>query len=310
VARVISGADPRRLDEDVAVPDLRADDLPARSYLYVPGDDAARLAKAESRGADAIIMDVEDGVAPARKDEALHTVAGALAGAATGVQRWVRLEPLRVADDTAVIVGPHLAGIVLPKADAESVRALSDLLDGCERRAGLTLGGIRILPLVETAGALRRLDALAAAPRVLRLGMGEADLRAELGLEPGPAEVELLPLRSAVVVASAAAGLTAPVGSTTTQFRDLEAVRESALRLRALGFRARTAIHPAQVAVVNDVFSPSEEQVAAALEVVRAFDEAVAAGRGAVTGPDGRMLDLAVVRSAREVLGRSTLGRG
>jgi citrate lyase subunit beta/citryl-CoA lyase len=290
------------------VPDLRAVDIPARSYLYVPGDDAARLAKAESRGADAVIMDLEDGVAPAQKDEALHTVAAALATTASGVQRWVRLEPARVADDAPVLVGPHLAGIVLPKADAESVGALADLLGGCERRAGLRPGGVRILPLVETAGALRRLDALAAAPRVLRLGMGEADLRAELGLESGPEELELLPLRSAVVVVSAAAGLTAPVGSTTTQFRDLAAVRDSAVRLRALGFRARTAIHPAQVAVVNDVFTPSEEQVAVATEVVRAFEDAVASGRGAVPGPDGRMLDLAVVRSARDVLGRSTLG--
>lgn len=94
------------------------------------------------------------------------------------------------------------------------------------------------MTLAEAAWALRNLDALASAPRVLRLGMGEADLRADLGLEPGPGELEMRPLRPAVVVASAAAGLTAPVGSTTTEFRDLDVVRESALRLHGLGFRA------------------------------------------------------------------------
>lgn len=290
------------------MPDTRTEDLPARSYLYVPGDDAARMAKAEGRGADAVILDLEDSVTPARKDEALLSVVTVLQSAPTGVQRWVRVEPSRVADDVPALVGPHLAGIVLPKGDADTVRALSDLLDECERRAGMAPGRTRILPLVETAATLRQLDALASSPRILRLGMGEADLRAELGLESGPGELELLPLRSAVVVASAAAGLTAPVGSTTTEFRDLDAVRESAVRLRGLGFRARTAIHPAQVAVVNDVFSPTQEQLAAASAVVDAFEEAVAGGRGAATGPDGRMLDIAVVRSAREVLGRSGLG--
>jgi citrate lyase subunit beta/citryl-CoA lyase len=291
------------------MPDTRTDNLPARSYLYVPGDDPARMAKAEGRGPDAVILDLEDSVTPARKDEALQAVIAALQSAPTGVQRWVRVEPSRVAEDVPALVGPHLAGIVLPKGAADTAHALSELLDECERRAGVTPGRTRILPLVETAATLRQLDALASGPRVLRLGMGEADLRAELGLEPGPGELELLPLRSAVVVASVAAGLTAPVGSTTTEFRDLDAVRESAVRLRGLGFRARTTIHPAQVAVVNDVFSPTQEQVATASAVVRAFEEAVATGRGAVAGPDGRMLDLAVVRSAREVLGRSGFGR-
>jgi citrate lyase subunit beta/citryl-CoA lyase len=280
-------------------------DLAARSYMYVPGDDSARLARAETRGADAVILDLEDAVTPARKDEALELVRAQLDAPLVRVQRWVRVEPTRTRSDVPVLIGPHLTGIVLPKADAQSVAALARLLDDCEPAAGIPGGRIQILPLVETGSALRNLDALAASPRVLRLGMGEADLRAELGLEPGDDELELLPLRSAVVAASASAGITAPVGSTTTEFRDLTAVRTSATRLRRLGFRARTAIHPAQVTVVNEVFTPTAEQVEAATAVVRAFEAAAAEGHGAATGPDGRMLDLAVVRSAHELLGRA-----
>jgi citrate lyase subunit beta/citryl-CoA lyase len=281
--------------------------LPARSYLYVPGDQPERMAGAEARGADAVILDLEDAVPPGRKDEAVGHVAEALGRRARGVQRWVRVEPARAREDLLLLATPPLDGVVLPKADAAGLATLDDVLAECEARLGLPRGRTRVIPLIETAAALSRLDALARAPRVLRLGMGEADLVAELGLEPGDDETELLPARAAVVTASAAAGLLAPTASTTREFRDLQAVRTSTQRLRRLGFRARTAIHPAQVAVVNDVFTPTAEQVAVAEAVVKTFEQADTAGQGVTIGPDGRMVDVAVVRSARELLARAEL---
>lgn len=127
-------------------------------------------------------------------------------------------------------------------------------------------------------------------------------------MRPSDSREELAPLRLQVVLASAAAGIGAPVGPTSTDFRDLLALRASTEALLRAGFRARTAIHPAQIPVINEVFSPSPEEVAQARRLVEAFEQSPA---GAMTDADGRMADVAVVRSARELLSRAgSAGRG
>ena len=124
-------------------------------------------------------------------------------------------------------------------------------------------------------------------------------------MQPGPGREELLPLRLQVVMACAAAGIGAPVAPTSTDFRDLAAFRQSTQALVRLGFRARTAIHPAQVATINEVLSPSAQDVARARRLVAAFEAATSQGDAVTRDEDGRMVDVAVVRAAREVLARS-----
>ncbi|HLT09698.1 MAG TPA: CoA ester lyase [Micromonosporaceae bacterium] len=275
---------------------------PARSYLYVPGDRPDRLSKAMDRGADALIVDLEDSVPVAAKAAARATTADWLSRQVDRrCQVWVRVNPDSLAEDVGAVIGNTVDGIVLPKADPALVRDADRLLGDLERAQGIA-SAVAVICLVETSQGLLRAAELAASPRVHRLGIGEADLLAELRIRPSEGRRELASLRLQVVVASAAAGIAAPMAPTSTDFRDLDALRESTRELMALGFRARTAIHPAQVRIINDVFTPSEDDVERARRIVAAFEAAVQRGSGVCVDDDGRMIDAAVVRSAREVL--------
>lgn len=280
--------------------------MSARSYLYVPGDRPEMLAKAADRGADALLLDLEDAVAPERKAFARAAVAEWLSRhAGAHAERWVRVNAEHVAADIAAVALPGLNGVSVAKATPAVLAAADEALAHAERRQGLPAGSIRMIPLVESAEALLELADLARHPRVLRLAVGEADLAADLRLRPSAGEPELLPLRLQVVVASAAAGLQAPIGPVAVDFRDLDALRASTRRLSDLGFRARSAIHPAQVAVINEVLTPADDEVVQARRLVERFEHAVAAGSGATTDEQGRMIDAAIVRSARETLARA-----
>lgn len=283
--------------------------MSARSHLYVPGDRPDVLAKALGRGADALIVDLEDAVAVSAKDSARAAVAEWLAGlpaaADNPVEVWVRVNPGHAAlVDVEAVALPALAGICLAKAEsAAEVAAVAGLLDRLEAERAIATGSIGIAPLLESAAAVLRAAEIAQAPRVRRLQVGEADLKADTGIEPGDDERELLWVRSQVVLASAAAGIDPPVGPVSTNFRDLDALRASTEAVRRLGYRGRACIHPAQIAVVHEVFTPSPEQVDAAQALIAAYDAAVAAGSGVLIGPDGRMVDEAVVRQARRLVG-------
>lgn len=275
----------------------------ARSYLYVPADRPERLEGALGRGADALIVDLEDGVSVPDKDRARAAAAAWLGRQDPGgTQLWVRINAETLEEDIHAITGPALLGVVVPKAEPESLALVDALLTQAEQRLGLPQGTLRVLPLIESArGLLLALD-VARSPRVVRLGLGEADLAADLGMIPGLDRAEMAPLRLQIVVASAAAGIGRPVAPTSTDFRDLDAFRRSAQALLRLGFRSRTAVHPAQLPVIHEVFTPGEDEVLAAQDLLARFD---AAGGGVVMDATGKMVDLAVVRSAREILGRS-----
>ncbi len=274
----------------------------ARSWLYVPGNRRAFLDGAADRGADALIVDLEDSVLPADKQAARETVAAWLPGRPPAVAEiWLRLNP-ESADVDVQLVTAGVAGVVVPKADPELLARVGELLSSRERQLEIPAGRLAVVPLIETARGLLSADRLASIPRVAHLGIGEADLCAELRLRPSDTREELAPLRLRVVVASAAGGIGAPIAPTATDFRDLQALRTSTEALLRTGFRARTAIHPAQVPVINDVFSPSAEEVAEAQGLVDAFEQSLS---GVTTDPRGRMVDVAVVRSARELLDRA-----
>lgn len=274
----------------------------ARCYLYVPGDSDEKLAKSSTRGADALILDLEDSVPGTAKTVARAKVRDWLLDRgphpSDTPEAWVRInaDPSLWRDDLEAVLGAPLTGIVVPKATPESLGSVAGQLEAGGH------GSLRVACLVETAESVRRIDEIARAPWVSHLGIGEADLRAELGIEPSEHEVELAAIRSAVVVASAAAGIAAPVGPTSTDFRDLEALRKSTVRLRRLGFRGRTAIHPAQVPVIQEAFTPTADRIAAARDVLDRYAAAVEAGRGVATDAQGRMIDEAVVRAARRTM--------
>jgi citrate lyase subunit beta / citryl-CoA lyase len=282
----------------------------ARSYLYVPGDQARKLQHALASGADAIIADLEDAVAPSAKANARRTVADWLATQFDGDQPelWVRVNASArlLADDLHAAVGPAVTGICLPKTHApEQVRSLGELLGAAERQASLVEGSIKVVPLLESAAGILSARAIAQEPRVWQLGLGELDLCAEVGIQPSADERELLPVRVQVVLAAAATGLAPPIGPVSTDFRDLAALRRTTEALRRVGFGSRWAIHPAQVPVINQTFTPTPEQLEAARRLVERYDAALDQGVGVCVDEDGHMVDEAVVRAARRTLARA-----
>jgi citrate lyase subunit beta/citryl-CoA lyase len=292
--------------------------MSGRSYLYVPGDQHAKLERALDLGADALIVDLEDGVAAAAKPAARELVArwlGELTGGEETSGRspeiWVRInpfgspEPGAIHADLRAVVAPGLTGICLAKCQsAQEISQLNELLADAERRVGLEPGTVRVSALLESARGLLAAASIATADRVDRLQIGEADLAADLGLSSGPDESELLPLRLLVVVASAAKGIGAPIGPVSTDFRDLDRFRVGTERLKRLGFGARAVIHPAQVLIVNEIFTPTAEEESAARLIVDRFESAKARGEGVIIDDDGRMVDEAVVLAARRILAR------
>ena len=279
-----------------------------RSYLYVPGDAQEKLDKALGRGADALIVDLEDAVPPAGKDAARAAVAAWLAQQpAAGeqpVELWVRVNPAELGHtDVRAVVGPALTGVMVAKTEsAAELTALDAVLAEAEAAAGLAAGTIGVVPLLESAAAVLRAEEIAAGPRVVRLQVGEADLAADTGITPGEDERELASIRTRTVLVSAAARINPPVAPVSTNFRDLAKLRASTEALARQGYIGRACIHPAQIAVANEVFTPDAAAVTAARELVAIFDAAMAAGRGVAVGADGRMIDEAVVRKARRVL--------
>ena len=284
--------------------------MSARSYLFVPGEQARKLQHALGSGADAIIADLEDAVAPSAKADARRMVADWLATQLNGdhPELWVRVNASArlLADDVHAAVGPAVTGVCLPKSHTpEQIRRLGELLGAAEQRAGLAEGSIRIMPLLESAAGILSARAIAQEPRVWQLGLGELDLCAEVGIQPSADERELLSIRVQVVLASAAAGLEPPVGPVSTDFRDLAALQRSTEALRRVGFGSRWAIHPAQVPVINETFTPTPGQLEAARRLVERYDRALDEGVGVCVGEDGHMVDEAVVRAARRILARA-----
>ena len=286
------------------------DTVSARSYLFAPGDQTRKLQHALASGTDAIIADLEDAVAPSAKANARRTVANWLATQPNGErpELWVRVNASGrlLAEDVQAVVGPIVTGICLPKTHtAEQVRSLGELLGAAERQASLAEGSTSIIPLLESAAGILSARAIAEQPRVRQLGLGELDLCAEVGFEPSADERELLSIRIQVVLASAAAGLAPPIAPISTDFLDLDAFQQSTEALRRLGFGSRWAIHPAQVPVINQAFTPTPEQLEAARRLVERYDGALDQGVGVCVDEDGQMVDEAVVRAARRILARA-----
>lgn len=268
----------------------------ARSYLFVPGDRSDMLAKAVGKGPDAVIADLEDAVHPRGKEAARHVTADWLAGESP-VERWVRVNSGDIMQADVATIGPALPdGILLPKVrTATDIDVLAVALD----EAGAT--SLPIVPLIETAMALFHLLEIASADGVARLMIGEIDLAADLGLDENSAST-WLPIRLDVVAASAAAGIDAPIAPVSPAFNDPDRFLAETRELLALGFGSRAAIHPRQIEPIHAALTPDTAKVVTARNIIAVAQEAAEHGRGVVRGPDGDMIDEAVVRQARRIM--------
>ena len=295
--------------------------LPMRSLLFVPGDSEKKLSKVADCGADAVILDLEDAVAPERKSAARQMVAEFLSATPREkrpLQYWVRVNPYDTGmtlGDLAAICGGAPDGIMQPKINGpDDVHRLSLHLDAFEAAHGIAAGSIRVLPVAtETARAPFALGNFPGAnlSRLSGLTWGAEDLSAAVGASTnrdssGDWAVTYRMVRSLTLLAAHGAGVQA-IETLYVDFRDEAGLMASCRAARAEGFSGRIAIHPAQVAAINESFTPSAEEVAHARRVVEAF--AAAPGAGTV-GLDGKMLDIPHLRQAHGVLAQAELRAG
>lgn len=277
--------------------------MPARSYLFVPGDKPEVLAKAGRRGADALIVDLEDAVAPGRKSDAREITSRWLIDDRTPkAQSWVRINSGETGfEDIRMLEDLSIEGVMIPK-----IGGTDDLAEMAGRLETVQPHG-RLIVLVETARALRDIDQIAAHERVFQLMIGEADLGADIGMVPDDPAWDSI--RVDVVVASAAAGIAPPIGPVDPDFSSPHALESSTSRLRDLGFASRAVIHPDQVGPVHRGLRPTTEQVAEAEHLLAMHEKSLKADEGVHVGEDGTMVDEAFVRRARRVLESARRGQ-
>lgn len=273
-----------------------------RSLLYTPLSSESMVRKAGARGADVLILDLEDGVHPDAKTTARESLPGLFSDVDFGgAERLVRINGCGTAcqaDDLGVLRDLPADGVVLPKAETpDDVRETDAALEG---KHALFL-------MIETpAGVLRASEIARACPRVAGLIFGAADFRAAAHLLPLPDEMEIFFARNAIVLAARAAGIEA-FDTPWFDIADTDGLRRSTMVSRALGFDGRTAIHPGQVAVIHAAFTPSEIEVAHAKAVIAALAEATASGRG-VAVVDGQMKEALHGHEAQRVLDHAFRG--
>lgn len=284
--------------------------------LFVPGSDPRKLGKIPALGAQAVLLDLEDGVAASAKAQARLNVVAALSEHCAAAHCWVRVNPMDSAelyDDLQSVVVPGLAGLNLPKvSSARDLHVLDWVVGELERRRGLAAGSVGVMATIETAEGLGRLDEIAdAGPRLRGLCIGAADLSRDLGLDwpppGGSLSQSLIQAKVALVHASRRFGLEPPHDGASAELRDLERLRLEAEGARALGFGGKHAIHPAQLPVIEAAFRPTQAQLDWARRVVEAFEEHERRGVGAFE-LDGRMVDAPVAERARQILRQGETG--
>ena len=281
-----------------------------RSLLFVPGNSERKFAKARGAGADVLILDLEDSVAPSQKDMARATVARLLDDPAPRAWRFfVRPNPFDTGltlADLAAVVRPGLDGLLIPKADgARDVERIGHYLDALEAKAGMTPGIVKIAVVAtETPAAMFALGSYAPAhPRLVGLTWGAEDLAAAIGAtsnkeDDGSWTRPYQQARSLCLYAAANAGV-APIDTLFADYRDTPGLERDCRRARRDGFTGRIAIHPDQVETINRCFSPSEAELATARRIVEAFAAQPDAG---TLGIDGKMVDIPHLKAAQRTL--------
>ena len=266
-----------------------------RSYLFVPATRTDRIAKAQAAGPDAVIVDLEDAVAPSEKAGARDALARDLPDASAVFVRINGADTEWFEEDLKLCAALRVRGVVLPKAERpEHIRFAAE-------RVG---SGSVILPLIESARGYAEVGSLCAAMQVQRLVFGSIDFQLDLGID-GEGD-ELLYFRSGLVLASRLAGIQPPVDGVTVEINDAERVRTDALRGKRIGFGGKLCIHPKQVAPVNACYYPTDEEIVWARRIVEAAENA----GGAAVAVDGKMVDRPVILKAEQIIRESGRARG
>lgn len=262
----------------------------ACTLLFVPGDRPERFSKASESGADLVVLDLEDAVAPSNKDGARRHVEKALDdGGAYGVR--INAPGTEWFVDDLELMKRYPCVVMLPKAeDVDQVAAIADTLSGASV----------LLLLIETARGVLSAPNLAGVPGVRRLALGHLDLASQLGISPDDDDA-LAAARGALVLAASAAGLPAPLDGVTPAVNDGDALVADAARARRLGFGGKLCIHPRQVPLVRDLFAPTDDEVAWAERIIEAVAQAPSSS---VFTLDGEMVDAPVIRRAQMILAR------
>lgn len=277
-----------------------------RSLLFVPGNQPRMLERASGLKPDAFIPDMEDSVPIDEKANAREVTASYLAELAAGgvpvIPRVNSLDTGLLDKDLAAVVREHVFGVSVGKIETpQDIAAISAKLEALERKSGIEVGSVRLLPWIETAMAIVHLyEICRASPRIAGVAFGAEDFTNDMGIERTESEVETFFARNSIAVAARAADVVA-LDTPYFGFRDPDGLRENAHTAKQYGFKGKFAIHPAQIDIINETFSPSAAEIEHARRVVEAFEEAASRGRGS-TSLDGKVVDVPVVKRAQGVL--------
>jgi citrate lyase subunit beta/citryl-CoA lyase len=276
-----------------------------RTFLFAPGNHPRRVEKALSLEADAVILDLEDACPIAEKVTTRAVVVAACRRPRSGLG-YVRVNATSTEfgfGDIAAVVQEGVDGIVLPKLETvDEIRAVDWMIASLEKERGLPAGSVDVIPIIETAKGMVNIRAIAAAgTRVKRIAFGAGDFTLDLSMEWTRAETELLPYRSECVLASRAAGIEAPLDTVWVDLGDAEGFMASARHVKGLGFQGKMCIHPDQVPVANEMFTPSAAEVEWSRKAVAAFEAAEQAGSASIQ-LEGKFIDYPIVYRARRVL--------
>ena len=278
-----------------------------RSILYVPGNVPKFIDKAHERGADCVLVDLEDSVQPAQKPEARAMLAETMSKVARGgADVAVRINrPMRLAmADIEAAVRPGLSALFITKTESvQHLRLLDEVVTELEKERGLPVGGIGFGAMIEHPRALPHIHDIAEhGPRVVSMMLGGEDFALETGSLPGDETLEL-PKRMVAFAAQAHGVNMIGILGTVADYSDPEAYRTSAERARRFGFSGGTCIHPGLVTALNEAFTPKPDEVAYAKKLIEADKQAQAEGRGSFS-VDGKMIDIPVIDRARKLLAR------
>ena len=284
-----------------------------RSFLFAPGNVPRRVEKALTLAADAVILDLEDSVAPSDKPGTRKSIAEALRGPRKP-RGYVRVNAPSTPfcfRDLVETLHAKVDGVIVPKIEsAADLHAVDWLMANLEREQGVAEGSIDLMPIIETAAGVQRVDRILQARnlrtykgtwRVKRVAFGAGDYGNDIGLSPTLDEPELEDARARLVLSSRAAGMENPIDSPWFHFKEADAFRRALERSRRCGFQGRLCVHPDQIAAVNEAYLPSVEEVSRAERIVAAFEAAEAKGAAAIQ-VDGQMIDYPIVHRARALL--------
>ncbi len=279
---------------------------PLRSLLFVPGNRERMLRKALTLRADALVPDLESSVPMSEKDKAREMVKSALPKlAGTGARIYVRINPFESGltwDDLNAVISQHIHGVSIAKVDsADQVRELDEIITTLERGKHLPFGQVRIIPWIENArGIIRAFEIASASSRVIAIAFGAEDFAADMGVARSRDGMEILYARNHVAISARAAHKIA-LDTGYVHFNDLDGLRADASLALRLGFKGKFAIHPSQVKVINEVFSPTQAEIDQAKKVVKLFQNAETRGEG-TTSLEGQMIDVDIALRAQKLL--------